>query len=107
EAAQVTLNAYGDINVVINPPSAQRTRSRRQPQAPSEAVAPAPEKPKRWKLFSGIAKLFSGLVLLSANPLAIPTVIIGSVAAIPIVISLATGITAVTGGISELLREGE
>jgi hypothetical protein len=107
EAAQVTLNVHGDINVIINQPSAPPTPVPPAPQAPPGIVAPAPEKPKRRRLFSGLGKLFSGFVLLGGNTIVIPTVTIGSLIALPVLGSLAAGMAAVAEGIGHLRREGE
>jgi hypothetical protein len=97
EANEATLNAHRNINLIINIP-------------PGIAVpppsAPAPEKPKRRKIFTGLGKLFSGLALLSGNAIVVPTVVMG-VTALPVITSLAGGIAAVSDGIGQLLREGE
>ncbi|SRR6266568_181534 len=105
EAAKITIEVHGDINLLWTQQSAQPP-----PQAapnPQATVSPTPEKPKRRKLFSGVAQLFSGLVLLTGNAIVIPTVTIGGVMALPILASLAGGIVAVGEGIAQLRREGE
>lgn len=117
------LQAHRDINIIINPSAPAQPRA--QPAAAPNAGAPAGQsarpaptagpdsqesaapKPKRLKLFSGLGKLASGLVLLSGNAIVIPTVVIASVTALPVLGSLAAGIAAVSGGVSDLLREGE
>lgn len=67
----------------------------------------SPERPKRRKLFSGLGKLLSGLVLLSGNALAIPTITLGAVTALPVLASLAGGIAAVGDAVGQFQREGE
>lgn len=123
ETETALLQAHGDINIILNSsvpvqPNAQPAaaptvgapvRQSAPPAAPAGPDSPesAASKPKRLKLFSGLGKLASGLVLLSGNAIVIPTVAIGSVTALPVLGSLAAGIAAVGGGVSELLREGE
>ena len=57
--------------------------------------------------FNASIAAVAAAVLLSGNAIVIPTVAIGSVTALPVLGSLAAGIAAVGGGVSELLREGE
>lgn len=91
QAVQASLSAHGNITVVLNvvPPGG----------------APSPEKPKRRKLFSGLGKMFSGLMLLAGNSIAIPTVVMGSEMALSVLGSLASGIGGVTEGIGQLRGE--
>jgi hypothetical protein len=70
--------------------------------------APAPQRAKvnRRKLFGGLAKLFSGLVLLAGNAAVIPTLAMEGTAALPLLSSLAGGVAAVGDGVG-LLLEGK
>jgi hypothetical protein len=98
EAGRVSLSAHGDINIFI---TQQSTRSS---EADPNHTA---KKPKKRKLFTGLGKLFSGTVLVAGNAAVIPTVTMVSVAAIPVLGSLAAGIAAVGEGVGQLLREGD
>jgi hypothetical protein len=98
KAEKALRQANRDINVIIN---------LNVPTSPPEGTTDSAAKPKRIKLFSGIGKLASGLVLLSGNAIVIPTVAIGSLTALPVLGSLAAGIAAVGDGVSRLLGEGE
>lgn len=98
QAGAALLKAHGNITVVID------VNATPPPQAPANPPAP---KPKRMKLFGGIGKLAGGLVLLTGNAMLIPSVTIVSIAALPVLGSLAAGIGGVGEGVSSLLREGE
>ena len=117
------LQVHGDINIIITPsmpvpPNAQPVAAPTvgapagQSAPPAATAGPnsqksAASKPKRLKVFSGLGKLASGLVLLSGNAIVIPTIVIGSVTALPVLGSLAAGIAAVGEGVGHFLREGE
>src|SRR5205823_6624588 len=81
QAGEACLEAHRQIALIMNIAG----------RVPPGAAPPPSEKPKRRKVFSGLGKLFSGLVLLSGNAIAIPTVTIGAVTALPILGSLAGG----------------
>ena len=93
------LQVHGNINLVVNLGAV--------PAPKASAPAKDDAKPKRLKLFSGLTKIASGLVLLSGNAIVIPTVVMGSLTTLPVLGSLAAGIAAVGDGVSGLLREGE
>lgn len=95
EAETVSLTAHSSITDIIN-----------QQQVPPIEVETETKQPKRRKLFSGLGKLFSGLVLLSGNAIVIPAVTLGSLMALPVLGSLAGGIAAVGEGIGQLRGEG-
>ena len=101
DAIQVSLTAQQDINLVINI-SPANTGGFFPPGTPPGR---ATEKPKRTKLFNGLGKLFSGLVLLSGNAIVIPTVMIASITALPGLASLAGGVAAVGEALGQLRRE--
>lgn len=105
EAAAVSIATHQKIIVITN------INVQAQTTAPTAGGStPSVEKPKRRKIFTGLGKMFSGLVLLAGNALVIPTLAstgIGTVAAIPVLGSLAGGIAAVGEGVGSLTREGE
>jgi hypothetical protein len=101
KAGEAMLQAHRDINIVINV-----SVPTQDPPPPAANVVPT-AKPKRRKVVLGLAKLASGLVLLSGNGIVIPTVAISSPIALPVLGSLAAGIAAVGEGVSHFLREGE
>ena len=108
-AGGACLMAHREIALILNigPPTPAQVASPPSPTAAPGGVTSSIERPKRRKIFSGLGKLFSGLVLLSGDALVIPTLTIGSVAALPILGSLAGGIAAVGDAIGQFRREGE
>lgn len=108
KAERAMLQAHRDINVIIHPPDPTQSGPRAAARTvPAPAGPVGVEKPKRLKLFTGLGKLASGLVLLSGNAIVIPTLTMGSMTALPVLGSLAAGIAAVGEGVSHFLREGE
>jgi hypothetical protein len=105
EAAEELRKANANIAILLE--KSVGSRSGQRAAIAQRAPVPPPEKPKRRKLFTGLGKLLGGLVLLSGNALAVPSIAIGSFAGAGILVSVASGITAVGAGIGMLRREGE
>lgn len=93
KASDACRVASQEITFILNVAPANPWRV---PRPPVPAATPSGvtsfERPKRRKLFSGLGKLLSGLVLLSGDALAIPTITLGSVTTLPVLGSLAGGI---------------
>lgn len=115
EAREASLKVHSQITVIVNVGLQYPAQVGPAGSAPGAAAVPgyagtagpAVEKPKKRKLFSGLGKLFSGLVLLTGNAMVIPSVAMAGVAALPILGSFAGGIAAVGNAAGYLLREGE
>jgi hypothetical protein len=105
-AHQALLHAHVEL-VTIFYMQNQQSSAPAALTGPTAAGSAAPERPERLKLLSSLAKLASGLVLLSGNAIVIPTITLGALTALPILGSLAAGIAAVAEGVSNLRREGE
>ena len=107
QAAQALLRAHEQL--IVDKKTHEKPGPRVAAAAAKSAV-PSPDtaRPKRKKLFTGLGSLLSGIVLLAGDGIFIPSVVTtGGLAALPLIVSMASGIAAAGKGAGDLLREGE
>lgn len=106
-----TISAAGEVTLKVHneifPPPGVPAQASWGPRSPGTATPAMREKAKKRKLFTGLGKVFSGLMLLTGNGIVAYSIPLAPLAAIPVMGSLAGGLAQVSEGVGALRREGE